>query len=333
MDTDDRSLSTEPGAPHTTAAPVSASKLASQPAATWLTWLKLMRLPTVFTALSNILCGYLLTHVLTVQQLPQQASLFLLLLASAGLYLSGMVLNDVCDATLDARERPERPIPSGRISLRAALLLGCLLMAGGLAAAALVGSGSLSIAVLLAVAIVTYNVALKSTRGGALGMGLCRFLNLLLGASAAGSATAAWQQPQLGFATGLLVYVAGVTWFARHEAGDSPAGSLWAGLLLLLCGIAVDAALLFAQPFPPTARTGAAIALGLIAGNLLLRGAVAIRDGSPRRIQQTVGLQLLSIIFLDATVVFARTGDASLAALVICLVVPATLMKRVIPLS
>ena len=32
------------------------------------------------------------------------------------LYAAGMVLNDAFDAELDARERPERPIPSGRIS-------------------------------------------------------------------------------------------------------------------------------------------------------------------------------------------------------------------------
>ena len=29
-----------------------------------------------------------------------------------------MVLNDVFDAEVDARERPERPIPSGRVSLQ-----------------------------------------------------------------------------------------------------------------------------------------------------------------------------------------------------------------------
>ena len=76
-----------------------------------LTWLQLMRLPTVFTALSNILCGYLITHSFRVGDLPQQTDLWLLLASSFGLYLGGMVLNDVFDAKLDAVERPERPIP------------------------------------------------------------------------------------------------------------------------------------------------------------------------------------------------------------------------------
>ena len=88
-----------------------------------MTWLQLMRLPTIFTALSNILCGYLITaadHDLSA--LLSQSDLWLLLASSTGLYFGGMVLNDVFDAKLDAVERPERPIPSGRISLRSAAI-------------------------------------------------------------------------------------------------------------------------------------------------------------------------------------------------------------------
>ena len=40
--------------------------------------------------------------------------------ASALIYLGGMALNDWADRELDAEERPERPIPSGRISPTAA---------------------------------------------------------------------------------------------------------------------------------------------------------------------------------------------------------------------
>ncbi len=38
--------------------------------------------------------------------------------ASVCIYWAGMALNDYADRHLDAIERPERPIPSGRISLR-----------------------------------------------------------------------------------------------------------------------------------------------------------------------------------------------------------------------
>ena len=43
-----------------------------------------------------------------------------------------MVLNDVFDLEIDRRERPERPLPSGRVSLRAARLLGWTLLVLGM---------------------------------------------------------------------------------------------------------------------------------------------------------------------------------------------------------
>ncbi|HEY0640042.1 MAG TPA: UbiA family prenyltransferase, partial [Pseudonocardiaceae bacterium] len=51
-------------------------------------------------------------------------------LASACLYWAGMALNDYADRELDATERPERPIPSGRVTPGEALAL-----AGGLTGA------------------------------------------------------------------------------------------------------------------------------------------------------------------------------------------------------
>ena len=83
-----------------------------------LAYLRLLRLPTVFTALADIFLGFLLTHpTLTTDEGPNPLPSFLLLCAaSAGLYLSGMVFNDYFDRLIDAEERPNRPIPSGAIS-------------------------------------------------------------------------------------------------------------------------------------------------------------------------------------------------------------------------
>ena len=67
--------------------------------------------------------------------------------------------------------------------------------------------------------------------------------------------------------------------------------------------------------------------------NLLMRAVAAIPDPKPRRIQRTVGLMLLCIILIDAIVVFALTGDAKLAALVVMLIAPALLFRRIIPMS
>ena len=202
--------------------------------ATPLAWLQLMRIPTVFTALSNILCGYLITHKLTPAELTQQTDLLFLLISSAGLYLGGMVLNDVFDAALDAIERPERPIPSGRISRRGAAIFGSLLLIIGVGCAAAVGLGSLLIAGLIVAAVLLYDGCMKSTIAAPLGMGTCRFLNLMLGASAATTMTSVWQTIPMTVAAGLGIYILGVTVFARNEAGKSSSTGLLTGVGIML---------------------------------------------------------------------------------------------------
>ncbi len=305
---------------------------AAQPAASLLTWLQLLRFPTVFTAISNILCGYLITHRLTIAELAQQKHLLFLLLSSAGLYLGGMVLNDVFDANLDAIERPERPIPSGRISRNAAGIFGALLMTIGTACAASAGQGSLLIAALIVIAVLLYDGYLKSTIAAPLGMGTCRFLNLMLGASAASTVTSVWQTTPMTVAAGLGIYIVGVTVFAKNEAGKSSSIGLSAGVAIMLCGIGLDAWLVTTHGIKD-AIPGSRMALLILGLNVLLRAANVVGNPQPGRIQRTVGLMLLCIIFLDALVVFGLTGDVKQAVLIIMLVAPATLVRRFIPMS
>ncbi|GAB3893074.1 hypothetical protein GCM10027612_42020 [Microbispora bryophytorum subsp. camponoti] len=111
--------------------------------------------------------------------------------SSVLLYWAGMAANDWADRHLDAVERPERPIPSGRVSAGAALGTAAGLTAAGLAAAGLAGGRSaLAVAAPLAGAIWAYDVAAKGTPAGPLTMALCRGLDVLLGATG-GSRTAA----------------------------------------------------------------------------------------------------------------------------------------------
>ena len=300
--------------------------------ATPLTWLQLMRIPTVFTALSNILCGYLITHKMTTAELPQQTDLWFLLISSGGLYLGGMVLNDVFDAALDAIERPERPIPSGRISRRAAAIFGALLLMIGVGCAAAVGMGSLLIAGLIVAAVLLYNGFLKSTVAAPLGMGTCRFLNLILGASAATTLTSVWQTTPITVAAGLGIYIVGVTVFARNEAGQSRSTGLLTGVAIMICGIGLDAWLVTGSG-EEKVISGSQMALLILGLNILMRAAIVIGNPQPVRIQRTVGLMLLCIIFLDAFMVFGLTGNAKNAVLVVMLIAPASLVRRFIPMS
>src|SRR5438067_2386375 len=89
----------------------------------WRAYAQLVRLPNVFTAMADITLAALATAALR----ERWPVFVLLLLASSCLYCGGMVWNDVFDVEQDRRERPFRPLPSGRVSRGAAMRFGALL--------------------------------------------------------------------------------------------------------------------------------------------------------------------------------------------------------------
>ncbi|MGC4863936.1 SCO3242 family prenyltransferase [Micromonospora sp. DT53] len=104
--------------------------------------------------------------------------------ASVLLYWAGMAANDWADRGLDAEERPERPIPSGRVSPAAAVGLAAGLTAAGVGLAAAVGGRrAAALAVPLAATIWGYDLLAKNTAAGPAVMAACRGLDVLLGAS------------------------------------------------------------------------------------------------------------------------------------------------------
>ena len=155
----------------------------------------------------------------------------MLLAASSLLYISGVILNDVFDLEIDRQQRPERPLPSGRVSLAAARRLGWRLLVLGVLLGAGAGFfvGHLRpgvVAALLATCILLYDAWLKRTPLGPLAMGACRMLNVLLGMNALDAPLHAGHWLVAG---GIGVYVAGVTWFARRESEESSRVQLASG--------------------------------------------------------------------------------------------------------
>lgn len=295
-----------------------------------LAYLQLLRLPTVFTALADIFLGFILTH----REFQPWDKFAGLLVASSCLYLAGMVFNDVFDVQQDTRERSNRPIPSGRVPIWSAVLLGVSLMAAGVGAASQVAPWSLFIAACLVPAILGYDAILKRTPLGPLGMGLCRFLNVMLGASDFG-----WRaylfflgNPQITCAIGLGLYIIGVTWFARTEAKQSSRLQLGGALLVSLSGIGLLAWLVNYRPAEAGPET-VYLLLGMIAANVSLRAFSAIADPTPQRVQPMIKLMLLSYVMLCATLVYWHTGDGQLALITACLVVPAVLLGKSIPMT
>ena len=152
-------------------------------------FLELLRPANVATSLADVLAGN------AVAGLGGWTTLAWLLVSTAALYAGGVVLNDVFDRDIDRVERPERPIPSGRVTTAAAAALGAILLAAGLFAAQRASHESFVVALLLAAAILLYDAWGKRQKlFGPVNMGACRGLNLILGmTTVAGSAGAHWQ--------------------------------------------------------------------------------------------------------------------------------------------
>ena len=93
----------------------------------WQVALRLGRVSNLPTVWTNTLAGIVLTGgTLADARAP------LLLVALSLFYVGGMYLNDAFDAELDAKERPERPIPSGQISARTVFIAGFGMLGLGL---------------------------------------------------------------------------------------------------------------------------------------------------------------------------------------------------------
>lgn len=146
-------------------------------------------------------------------------------------YLFGMALNDVWDQHTDKLERPERPLPSGKLSRPPAV-----------AACVLLGCGALAVypapVMMLLLGVIMAYTALKGPLplAGFLLMGVCRSLAIWIGAGAPLSVSA-----PLAAGIGLWwVYIAAVTWFASAETGEKmPPLTPWVLPILLNVGLLI----------------------------------------------------------------------------------------------
>jgi len=232
-------------------------------------WLALFRLPNLFTAPGDPLAGALLAGVALGSGLRLVPAI-LGAVAGFALYACGIVANDALGADEDARERPDRPIPSGRISRRTAMIVAFLLNGLALAAAACAGLPALAVAIVLSANIWAYNARARTLPGvRPFAMGACRGLSLLLGAATAGAAALA-SAPVLIAAVGLTLHVAAITAIASHEVGPEGGVRLPRPLLVsspaVLLTVLAILNLLAWQGFAPTlGRTPTGYALGVTA--------------------------------------------------------------------
>ena len=180
---------------------------------------------------------------------------FLLLVGASLLYTGGMVLNDVCDYAADLKERPSRPLPSGRVSRRAALVAGVGLLAAGWACTLVYRPRVAAWAGALTAAIVAYNLLHRFRLLGLALMAACRGLLLWTAASAIQAGTGLDADPVRVLESVLAVacYTLLVTVVAWREALPSlPWLSRCVATLIALMPL-VDAAFLWNFGMAPMA--------------------------------------------------------------------------------
>jgi len=302
-------------------------------------WARLLRLPNHATAAADVLAGWLVVSGVRELGWPPTA-VGLAIGAGLSLYAAGMVLNDVCDVELDRRERPGRPLPSGRIPLATAAMVGqgLLALGGLLGCAAAMLSGHPAVVLVtaaLTAAVWVYDRWAKATPWGPTVMGLCRSLNWLVGMTVAGGPTEGhqWLIP-----LGMGLYVGGITLYARDEAGESRVATLAAGSIAMAAGLSLVA---WQSLLMLGAGQGAPFLAARPAGNWLLlwtlfitllsaRNLVGLADPSSGRVQAAVGNSIMAIITIDAIIVMGRCGEPWGIA-VLLLLAPFSIGRRLVP--
>ena len=137
----------------------------------WHAWLQIARISNTPTVVSNTVAGAALASAS-----PDANTVAFVAIAMALFYTAGMVLNDLADMEIDRRERPERPLPSGAISQKAALAAFSALIGGGIAILSNQGWRALVVGVGLVALIMLYDLWHKGNAISPVLMGGCRAL-------------------------------------------------------------------------------------------------------------------------------------------------------------
>ena len=287
-----------------------------------MAYIRLTRPANIVTAVADILAGFAVSGAAMALFSPEIGipvlswTLFWLCLATIGLYGGGVAFNDVFDADLDRVERPERPIPSGKVSVTNAAIMASSLLLLGVLTAWQVSALSGTIALIVAVLSLLYNSWGKHQLIlGPINMGLCRSGNLLLGVSAVPAMVGeVWY---LGFIP--LVYIAAITMVSRGEVHGRNKKALQGGLAMY--GFIVVAVFWIAlhnggwwQVFP---------FLILLCYLIFPPLVKALRTQQPQMIGKAVKMGVISLIILNACLASAYAGWMS--GLIVSLLLPLSL--------
>ena len=275
-------------------------------------YFQLVRFPGIFTAFTNVLLGYSVVQ-------GDDFGLYLLgpLLAISGcLFLAGMSLNDYFDYKIDKKERPQRPIPSGKIPPKNALFIGIIFLIIANVFSIFVGLETVIVTIAMSLLIFSYDFKIKNFPViGILTLSSIRFLNVILGTSVAFNSEVVY------LAIPLAIFVAGISIFARTEVSDYSRKSEMLNLIFILSTIVITIIIILDKI--TIVQLGF---LGLFIVSVFFPYAI-FKDKTVKSVRKKISYQLLAITILDATIISAF-AELSYAIVAVLLYVPAYFMIK-----
>lgn len=277
-------------------------------------WIQIIRPSNVLTAISDVLAGVALACLFLQQDLPQVNPLIWITISSMLLYTGGIVFNDVFDAALDKVERPERPIPSGRIKKSAASILGTLAFAIGCFLAFQVNMTAFYISLAIVLMCLLYNGQAKHHfLAGPIVMGGCRGLNLLLGMAVLPASLTYWY-----IAIIPIIYIASVTNISRGEVYGSNKTALLVSIGLY--SIVILTLLYFTYSSKNYLALVFILLFSLMIGSPVSK---ALKTLQPQDVRKAVKFGVLALILMNAS--WIAIAGHWLLALAVCAILPVSI--------
>lgn len=294
-------------------------------------WLELMRISNLPTVWSNVLVGFAVGLSAAPEATPVTAEWTArdwltaagIATAMSMMYVAGMILNDVADADLDGEQRPGRPIPSGRVSRRAAMIAAIALFAVALPLIWLVHPQGLPSAWLLLAAIALYDLIHKKLAISVVFMGLCRFLVVCV--AAADASTEQFTTIALPLATILALYTIVITLIARGEHEQRMDQRKWLVPAMLIVVLAAPWLLPGLRDVPSAFNLAAAV---LLLG--WLGAATFYVFATPPRTIAAVLTLLSGMALVDAYFLSLLNSPIAAIVAVVCFVVTAWGHRRIL---
>jgi 4-hydroxybenzoate polyprenyltransferase len=279
-----------------------------------LVYLRMMRPANVVTSVADVLAGAAIAGIFSGEIFQDHLqAIIMLCFSTACLYGGGIVFNDVFDADLDKIERPERAIPSGRVSLQQASVFGSILLLAGIIAAGLVSTESASLATGISLFALLYNkISKHHPFWGPLNMGFCRGLNLLLGMSILMEALTQWYF----LAIVPIVYIFSITMISRGEVHGGGRKNLYIAAILYSI---VTGFILYFSYLNDKLLLSAIILIPFLW--MIFKPLIkAIQNPIGKNIGGAVKAGVISLILMDAA--WAATFSTIYAALIIACLLP-----------